>query len=257
MNECPVVCSFVSYSFFLSFFRLSFSAKEAVILAFPPSERLPVTPQGTLVAPGPSQDVSHLSFLDLKQLLVSLGVVPGGVGAADGDVVFNTSSRPSIPVLVDGRVLGSLPSAIADEVVAQLRFLKVSGGLLHEPKTRLDPTTELAFIPPFKQRKQGSASSSSLLAGGAYPGLYIFTQAGRMIRPVTHLGTGETEWIGPMEQVYMEVACLTDDMREGETTHAELSPDVMLSQVAFLTPYSDCNQSPRNMYQCQVRLRHN
>lgn len=36
---------------------------------------------------------------------------------------------------------------------------------------------------------------------------------------------------------------------EHEETHAMS----MLSVVASLTPWSDHNQSPRNMYQCQVR----
>ena len=86
---------------------------------------------------------------------------------------------------------------------------------------------------------------------GAYPGLYMHTQPGRMIRPVMQLASGEIEWIGPMEQTYMEIACLTEDIRF-DTTHCELSPTAMLSQIAAMTPYSDYNQSPRNMYQCQM-----
>ena len=35
-------------------------------------------------------------------------------------------------------------------------------------------------------------------------------------------------------------------------THEEIHPTGMLSVVANLTPWSDHNQSPRNMYQCQV-----
>lgn len=35
-------------------------------------------------------------------------------------------------------------------------------------------------------------------------------------------------------------------------THEELNTGAMLSVVASLTPYSDYNQSPRNMYQCQM-----
>jgi len=35
-------------------------------------------------------------------------------------------------------------------------------------------------------------------------------------------------------------------------THEEIHPTNMLSVVANLTPWSDHNQSPRNMYQCQV-----
>lgn len=37
-----------------------------------------------------------------------------------------------------------------------------------------------------------------------------------------------------------------------ETTHLELKPGSMLSAIASLTPLSDFNQSPRNMYQCQM-----
>ena len=35
-------------------------------------------------------------------------------------------------------------------------------------------------------------------------------------------------------------------------THSEFHSSAMLSVVASLTPYSDYNQSPRNMYQCQM-----
>lgn len=35
-------------------------------------------------------------------------------------------------------------------------------------------------------------------------------------------------------------------------THEEIDPTGMISVVANLTPWSDHNQSPRNMYQCQV-----
>jgi len=36
------------------------------------------------------------------------------------------------------------------------------------------------------------------------------------------------------------------------TTHQELDEVSMLSFAGNLTPFSDFNQSPRNMYQCQV-----
>lgn len=35
-------------------------------------------------------------------------------------------------------------------------------------------------------------------------------------------------------------------------SHREIGCSAMLSVVASLTPYSDFNQSPRNMYQCQM-----
>jgi DNA-directed RNA polymerase I subunit RPA2 len=58
--------------------------------------------------------------------------------------------------------------------------------------------------------------------------------------------------IGPMEQAFMDIACLDEDIREGITTHQELDPTNIISLIANLTPFSDQNQSPRNMYQCQM-----
>jgi DNA-directed RNA polymerase I subunit RPA2 len=88
--------------------------------------------------------------------------------------------------------------------------------------------------------------------GGPYPGLYLFMGAGRLVRPVLHRASGRKELIGPMEQPFMDIACLKEDIREGITTHQELDPTNMLSLIASLTPFSDYNQSPRNMYQCQM-----
>jgi DNA-directed RNA polymerase I subunit RPA2 len=50
----------------------------------------------------------------------------------------------------------------------------------------------------------------------------------------------------------MDIACLNEDIVPGITTHQDFAPTDMLSVVANLTPFSDFNQSPRNMYQCQV-----
>jgi hypothetical protein len=43
-----------------------------------------------------------------------------------------------------------------------------------------------------------------------------------------------------------------DDAAGVSYSHAEVNCAAMLSVVASLTPYSDFNQSPRNMYQCQM-----
>jgi DNA-directed RNA polymerase I subunit RPA2 len=165
-----------------------------------------------------------------------MGVIPCGAGGGDGQMVLG---QELIPVVVDGDVIGGIVSANAQNFVSELRLLKTVGLAGADHKLRIDPTAEIAYMPPQADH------------GGAYPGVYIFTDPGRMIRPVLHLATRRVEWIGPMEQVYLEIACLADDIRD-DTTHAELSPTVMLSQIASLTPFSDYNQSPRNMYQCQM-----
>ncbi len=55
-----------------------------------------------------------------------------------------------------------------------------------------------------------------------------------------------------MEQPFLNIACIKEDIHEGLTTHRELDVTNMLSFIASLTPFSDNNQSPRNMYQCQM-----
>ena len=86
-----------------------------------------------------------------------------------------------------------------------------------------------------------------------------------MVRPVVRLGdgggekgvgaAGSLELIGPLEQAFLAIRC--PDGGSGGTpgrafTHAELHPGAPLSVVASLTPFSHYNQSPRNMYQCQM-----
>ena len=117
-----------------------------------------------------------------------------------------------IPVLLDGIVLGGILPKDAPEIVAQLRYLKAASNncglhaqgsstsstdintvtVLSKNKLLLDPTMEVAYIP-------------RLPYDCAYPGVYLFTQAGRMIRPVLQLGTHYVEWIGPMEVRFFNI----------------------------------------------------
>lgn len=50
----------------------------------------------------------------------------------------------------------------------------------------------------------------------------------------------------------MDVCIIPEEAYEGHTTHMELSKTSFLSNLANLIPMPDCNQSPRNMYQCQM-----
>jgi DNA-directed RNA polymerase I subunit RPA2 len=169
----------------------------------------------------------------LDQLLYSMGVVSVGAGGVDG------SGRPSsthihLVVSVDGRIIGGASPTMCKTIASQLRAFKV------QECPVVPPTTEVAFVPPGNR-------------GSPYPGLYLFTGAARMVRPVLQRATGRTEYIGPLEQGFMDIACLDEDIREGITTHREIDPTNMLSLIANLTPFSDQNQSPRNMYQVSTR----
>jgi len=172
----------------------------------------------------------------ITQLLSALGMVAAGVSMGDGQVSLDWRF---VPV-----VLGGLAPGVLGPAVQRLRVSKSCSAASSEPcglgdRWSLDPTIELACIPPLAR------------GGGAYPGLFLSTQPGRLVRPVHQLLSNRPEWLGPMEQVFLEVACLPSDLTP-LSTHLELDPAAMLSHIAALTPFSDCNQSPRNMYQCQM-----
>ena len=166
-----------------------------------------------------------------------------------------------IPVMIDGAVVGSVRAEAAAGLVLAVRSFKVrlcGRRLLHVTATKYDASQnsadpedvirhlEVAHIPPSE--------------AGAYPGLYLFSSPARFMRPVLQLGgggliAGSVELIGSLEQAYMDIRC-PDGGACGSAglaaTHEECGPTAFLSAVASLTPWSDFNQSPRNMYQCQM-----
>ncbi|XP_055337156.1 DNA-directed RNA polymerase I subunit RPA2-like [Paramacrobiotus metropolitanus] len=161
-------------------------------------------------------------FLDL---LRSLGMI-------DPDAVPMGLFMEYHVVMVDGKMVGWLPDHSAAEVVDYLRVLKTSGSIPED--------TELAFVP-----KSDYA--------GQFPGLYVFLSSmGRFSRPVINLRTNTVEWIGSFEQVYLNICIKKEEAYPDLTTHMELTEQVFLSEVAAMIPFSDHNQSPRNLYQCQM-----
>eukprot|EP00252_Welwitschia_mirabilis_P017700 TRINITY_DN3920_c0_g2_i1.p1 TRINITY_DN3920_c0_g2~~TRINITY_DN3920_c0_g2_i1.p1 ORF type:complete len:1013 (-),score=180.62 TRINITY_DN3920_c0_g2_i1:147-3080(-) len=147
-----------------------------------------------------------------------------------------------LAVLLDGRVIGHLSVSEMSRAVKHLRGLKLTKG------SELPADLEVGYVP--------------CTFAGAYPGLFLFTTPSRFIRPVKNIlnttpDTSLIEYIGPFEQVYMEIKCIDGEDGGRRTssiphTHEEISPMAILSVVAGLTPWSDHNQSPRNMYQCQM-----
>uniref|UniRef100_A0A182X7Q7 DNA-directed RNA polymerase subunit beta n=1 Tax=Anopheles quadriannulatus TaxID=34691 RepID=A0A182X7Q7_ANOQN len=165
---------------------------------------------------------------NIPATLVSLGMQPFGGDAGS----FGTLSHDDgYVVMLEGKMLGMLPRATASQVVQKLRLLKIEG------KT-IPNQTEIAFVPARE--------------GGQYPGLFLFVGPARMMRPVKNLLCGKTELIGSFEQVYMDICVKPEEAYPQLTTHAELAKTSFMSNLAQLIPMPDCNQSPRNMYQCQM-----
>ena len=135
-------------------------------------------------------------------------------------------------ILLEGQILGWIPEVDAKRLADKLRVLKVSSD------ESVPKTMEIVLVPRIE--------------GGQYPGLFLFAGAARLMRPVFNLAAQVVELIGTFEQVYMNVAITPEEAHEGLTTHQELSQVAFLSNLANLIPLPDHNQSPRNMYQCQV-----
>ncbi|KAI3986275.1 hypothetical protein MKX01_028556, partial [Papaver californicum] len=87
----------------------------------------------------------------------------------------------------------------------------------------------------------------------AGPPEVVFVLLDGCVKAVAHIRRLK---LSPYSGVYMEIRCA--DGGEGgrknnfPATHEEIHPTGMLRVVANLTPWSDHNQSPRNMYQCQM-----
>ena len=157
-------------------------------------------------------------------LLAGLGMLPA--------MSPQVNALQHVVVQLDGAIIGYATPAMAKHMAMALRIWKTEG----QRNVPLD--LEIGLVP--------------LSRGGQFPGLYLFSNRARMMRPVTFLHNGKIDLVGPFEQVYLDIACQPEEVEAGVTTHLELAPTSVLSVLANLTPFSDFNQSPRNMYQCQM-----
>ncbi|KAL0070101.1 hypothetical protein AAF712_002588 [Marasmius tenuissimus] len=165
-----------------------------------------------------------LTVAHIPALLASHGMTQAFTPSVDG--------RRNICVQLDGRVIGWAHPSIAKQLATNLRIWKTEG----QHQIPLD--LEIGLVPESD--------------GGQYPGLFLFASRSRMMRPVKYLPNGQDDSVGPFEQVYMDIACTPEEIELGVSTHVEHNPTNFLSILANLTPFSDFNQSPRNIYQCQM-----
>jgi len=159
----------------------------------------------------------------LIETLIHLGLVRPSMNAIPPASFF--------PVLLDGVPEGWISPEDLDEFVTKLRIFKVLG------QHNVPQTMEIA---PLTDRSLKMFNE-----------VVLSTDAGRFCRPVKHLSLNKVEWVSPIEQAYMNVAVREDEILP-ETTHIEIQPRYILALLAACTPFSDNNQSCRNMYQCQM-----
>ncbi|KFD50947.1 hypothetical protein M514_08129 [Trichuris suis] len=138
-------------------------------------------------------------------------------------------------VLVDGDHVGYVQETRAEAMVDKLRARKLD-------KDKTFRFVEICFV-------------SNIHRQSLYPALYVFTDSSRMMRPVVNLRAKHPynlEMIGTFEQALLDICIKPEEYIEGVTTHQELLPTSFLSYNANLIPFADHNQSPRNVYQCQM-----
>uniref|UniRef100_A0A8C7BCD8 DNA-directed RNA polymerase subunit beta n=1 Tax=Neovison vison TaxID=452646 RepID=A0A8C7BCD8_NEOVI len=160
-------------------------------------------------------------------LLCSLGVTP----------VDGTPHRPyseCYPVLLDGVMLGWVDKELAPSIADSLRHYKVILPLEM-------PGWLIVSLRPYSNK-------SSLY----FKLFYFVVTFCSTWRPVIRYSLIHELMIGHFSQIFMNIAIFEDEVLAGVTTHQELFPHSLLSVIANFIPFSDHNQSPRNMYQCQM-----
>lgn len=210
------------------------------------------TPDGT-----PCGLLNHLSELcTISDRQPSVKVVPAilvKLGMIRFDDPCVKEHRDHLEVSLDGRLIGFIPRDRAKRMVEKLRSLKstqrsvggesVEGVRVNSPRVvgkmgSVPDTLEIGYIPPTDASTQ-------------YPGIFLFSTPARMMRPVRNLSTDSLELIGTFEQPYLEI-CVIKEEAHPSTTHQELRQTAFLSILAAQIPFPDHNQSPRNMYSCQM-----
>ncbi|PAV66793.1 hypothetical protein WR25_10517 [Diploscapter pachys] len=138
----------------------------------------------------------------------------------------------SCRIVTDYEDTRDLPSYLAD-----------LGMYSHNAITMADPDQEIALV-------KKSIDKKNIVT--QHPGIYILTDPARMIRPVRNLLTDSVEFVGTFEQVYLSIIIDPEEFQPGVTIHQELHPSCLFSFAGNLIPFPDHNQSPRNVYQCQM-----
>ncbi|CAB3408318.1 unnamed protein product [Caenorhabditis bovis] len=141
------------------------------------------------------------------------------------------------PVLMDGRFIGYIPISKSASIERYVRCAKVAND------ARIPYTAEIALV-----RRSTDVKNIQT----QYPGLYILSDSGRMMRPVRNLAMDAVEHVGTFEQVYLSIVLDPEEAEPGVTLHQELHPSCLFSFAGNLIPFPDHNQSPRNVYQCQM-----
>lgn len=177
-----------------------------------------------------------------------------------------------IPVILDGKVVGGIKLDQAESIAQSLRILKIKSGY-HD---KLSDIYKFGLVKSDDDSKSDTENMIPwdleiclVLLSNQFKALYLFSTPARMRRPVLNNVANKYEIIGTFEQQCLAIECSSYNSRaialkksknpqylrnksKSFFSHSEIDPTYIFSEVASLTPFSEYNQSPRNMYQCQM-----
>lgn len=172
--------------------------------------------------------------------------------SAVGDRLIGT-----VPLWIEGCVAGYVKADEADAAAHQLRKLKAirdpalvsTTGLV--PRKNVSPlnNVEVVYVKP------GSKDPC---------GLYIFTENGRLMRPVAQIESGLSEkelpfpltYVGTWEQSWLDIASVPSDLADAKRQlnkkyqFMEQNGSNIISVTSNTIPFFEYNCSPRNLFQC-------
>ncbi|KAL8275095.1 hypothetical protein Esti_000974 [Eimeria stiedai] len=107
------------------------------------------------------------------------------------------------------------PVAVAPdrEAIATVRmFMKARGACVDlEGRSGLPPADLGAAV---GERALGHGGGVSV--NRQFQGIFMFTMPGRLVRPVKHIASGRVEFIGPLQQPWMSIACRPKNVAEND-----------------------------------------
>lgn len=165
-------------------------------------------------------------------------------GVVLGYATHNNIKKKIMPALRDFKIQSTSATFVYPKDKERVPFLNPVELIKNEKLAQLSLPASLEIC--FVDKKEFGKKNKTL-----YPGFFIFSGSGRPTRPVINRKYNSIEMIGPTGQQFMNISVREENATKFHT-HVEPFDSSILSLIASLTPFSDFNQSPRNMYQCQM-----
>jgi DNA-directed RNA polymerase I subunit RPA2 len=155
----------------------------------------------------------------LIEILKSFGMAPLQVG------IFKLAAKSkqtpvSCEVILNGKLVGHVEESEVDDLCKRLRYLKAKStatkSSTNQEEVNESDTNQLALgVPKYLEICYLPHPELGQSTYTLYPGLYLFTTPGRMMRPVRNLQSESVEYIGTMEQCYLHVCVNEEEFVEG------------------------------------------